>query len=147
MSESVTLSVDYDHPDHSQEEQSRPEYERRLSDHQPVQVQETPREQVDPGANPTLAVVQDLLKYLIQQKGETNTSSRSTPQPDFLQMVTMMKRLGTNHFEGGTDPFDGDSWLEDLEKKFSATRCPDEFKKDVAVYYLEKDAMAWWKSI
>ncbi|KAF3555280.1 hypothetical protein F2Q69_00013225 [Brassica cretica] len=31
-----------------------------------------------------------------------------------------------------------------LEGNFRATRCPDEFKKDVAVYYLEKDAMSWW---
>ncbi|KAG2315394.1 hypothetical protein Bca52824_018516 [Brassica carinata] len=74
MSERVTLSVDFDQADHGQEEQSRSEYGRRSSsDHQSVQVQETRREQVNSGANPTLAVVQDLLTYLIQQQGEANT--------------------------------------------------------------------------
>ena len=61
-------------------------------------------------------------------------------------IVTMMKTFGTNHFEEGTNPFDADSWLEDLEKKFSATRYPEEFKKDAKLYYLEKDATGWWKS-
>ncbi|KAL0826842.1 hypothetical protein Bca101_050519 [Brassica carinata] len=56
----------------------------------------------------------------------------------------IMKNLGTKHYKGGTDPFEADAWLHNLEQNFAATRCPEEFKKDVAVYYLEKDAISWW---
>ncbi|XP_013688143.2 uncharacterized protein LOC106391942 [Brassica napus] len=68
----------------------------------------------------------------------------TTSHPDFLKIVMLMKNLGTAHYRGGTDPFEANSWLHNLEGNFRATRCPDEFKKDVAVYYWEKDAMSWW---
>ncbi|KAF8047785.1 hypothetical protein N665_2830s0001 [Sinapis alba] len=48
------------------------------------------------------------------------------------------------HYQGGTDPFEADAWLHNLEQNFAATRCPVGFKKDVVVYYLEKDAIHWW---
>lgn len=84
-SESVTFSVDFDQQDHGQEEQSWSAYGRKSSsDHQSVQVQETPREKVNP-----CAAMQDLLTYLIQYQGDANTSSWSTPQPDFLNIVTI----------------------------------------------------------
>ena len=56
----------------------------------------------------------------------------------------IMKDLGTKRYQGGTDPFEADAWLHNLEQNFAATRCPEEFKNDVAVYYLEKDAISWW---
>ncbi|CAA7046092.1 unnamed protein product [Microthlaspi erraticum] len=37
--------------------------------------------------------------------------------------------------------------MQCLDKNFAATRCPTEFKKDVAVYYLEKEALGWWNSV
>ena len=68
----------------------------------------------------------------------------TTSHPDFLKIVMIMKNLGTKRYPGGTDPFEADAWLHNLEQNFAATRCPVEFKKDVAVYYLEKDAISWW---
>ncbi|XP_048628720.1 uncharacterized protein LOC125599496, partial [Brassica napus] len=67
----------------------------------------------------------------------------TTSHPDFLKIVMIMKNLGTKHYQGGTDPFEADAWLHNLEQNFAATRCPEEFKKDVAVYYLEKDAITF----
>jgi len=32
-----------------------------------------------------------------------------------------------------------------LEKNFRTTRCPEEFKKDLAVHYLRGEADHWWK--
>ncbi|KAG5400748.1 hypothetical protein IGI04_015355 [Brassica rapa subsp. trilocularis] len=55
----------------------------------------------------------------------------------------IMKNLGMKHYQGGTDPFEADARLHNLEQNFAATCCPVEFKKDVAVYYLEKDAISW----
>ena len=68
----------------------------------------------------------------------------TTSHPDFLKIVMIMKNLGTKRYQGGTDPFEADAWLHNLEQNFAATRCPVEFKKDVAVYYLEKDAISRW---
>ncbi|XP_022572945.1 uncharacterized protein LOC106437272 [Brassica napus] len=68
----------------------------------------------------------------------------TTSHPDFLKIVMIMKNLGTKHYQGGTDPCEADVWLHNIEQNFAATRCPEEFKKDVAVYYLEKDAISWW---
>ncbi|WZZ03172.1 hypothetical protein YC2023_089093 [Brassica napus] len=68
----------------------------------------------------------------------------TTSHPDFLKIVMIMKNLGTKRYQGGIDPFEADAWLHNLEQNFAATRCPVEFKKDVAVYYLEKDAISWW---
>ncbi|XP_022572856.1 uncharacterized protein LOC111214369 [Brassica napus] len=67
----------------------------------------------------------------------------TTSHPDFLKIVMIMKNLGTKHYQEGTDPFEADAWLHNLEQNFAATRCPEEFKKDVAVYYLEKDAITF----
>ncbi|XP_022564277.2 uncharacterized protein LOC106373000 [Brassica napus] len=71
----------------------------------------------------------------------------TTSHPDFLKIVMIMKNLGTKHYQGDTDPFEADAWLHNLEQNFAATRCPEEFKKDVAVYYLEKDAISWWSCV
>ncbi|KAF8088069.1 hypothetical protein N665_0555s0001 [Sinapis alba] len=68
----------------------------------------------------------------------------TTSHPDFLKIVMIMKNLGTKHYQGGTDPFEAYAWLHNLEQNFAATRCPVGFKKDAAVYYLEKDAIHWW---
>ena len=68
----------------------------------------------------------------------------TTSHPDFLKIVMIMKNLGTKRYQGGTDPFEAYAWLHNLEQNFAATRCPEEFKKEVAVYYLEKDAISWW---
>ncbi|XP_033134305.1 uncharacterized protein LOC117127762 [Brassica rapa] len=58
-----------------------------------------------------------------------------------------MKKFGTVRYPGGTDPFEASTWLRNLEKHFRAIHCPDNFKKDVATYYLTKDASDWWDNV
>ncbi|CAA7046019.1 unnamed protein product [Microthlaspi erraticum] len=58
-----------------------------------------------------------------------------------------MKTLGTYHFEGEPDLYQADAWLQSIERNFAATRCPINFKKDVGIYYLRKDALNWWESV
>ncbi|CAH2060781.1 unnamed protein product [Thlaspi arvense] len=47
---------------------------------------------------------------------------------------------GNGHYQGGNNPLEADKWLQRLEKNFNATRCPDDLKKDIAVFYLDDDA-------
>lgn len=68
-------------------------------------------------------------------------------QPDYLQLVMMVKNMGTKPFFGGTYPFLADAWLHSLEMNFAATGCPEDFKADVAIHYLEQDASSWWTSM
>ncbi|CAA7023168.1 unnamed protein product [Microthlaspi erraticum] len=106
------------------------------------------RELVNQATNPMLTMMHDMLTYLKDERqAATNGTSGSSTSPDFLKIVTMMKNLGSTHYGGGTNPFDADSWLQNLEKNFAATRCPEDYKKDVSVYYLEKDAASWWSTI
>ncbi|XP_048618520.1 uncharacterized protein LOC106412512 [Brassica napus] len=57
-----------------------------------------------------------------------------------------MKNMKTPHFEGGTDPFEADQSFRTIEKNFETLTCSEESKKNMAVYYLEKDAAEWWES-
>ncbi|CAA7039966.1 unnamed protein product [Microthlaspi erraticum] len=70
--------------------------------------------------DPTLSMVHNLLSQVLQ--GQAGAGNGTPPPPDFLKIVTTMKTLGTY-------------------------KCPPEFKKDVAIYYLEKEALDWWNSL
>lgn len=100
-------------------------------------------------ADPTLSMVHNLLSKVLTNKVTPSPEANQpeTRQPDFLKYVLTMKNMGTYKFEGEADTFKADTWLRRVEKNFSTTRCPYEYKKDVAVHYLEKDAMSWWESI
>lgn len=99
----------------------------------------------DRPVDPTLTMVHDLLSRVLTNQLAPNREgnpTRSTHQ-DFLKYVMMMKNLGTIRFEGDTNTYKADAWLEHVEKNFKATRCPEEYRKDVGVYYLEGDALSW----
>ncbi|CAA7040904.1 unnamed protein product [Microthlaspi erraticum] len=122
--------------------------------HHPVnnQMGQTILKEADPGQpspneqqslDPTLTMVHNLLSQVLHQ----GASNGTPPPPDFLKYVMMMKTLGTYRFEGNHDPDEADAWMQCLDKNFAVTRCPTKFKKDVAVYYLEKEALGWWNSV
>ena len=58
-----------------------------------------------------------------------------------------MKKFGTVRYPGGTYPFEASAWLRNLKKNVWAIHYPDNFKKDVAIYYLTKDASDWWDNV
>ncbi|CAA7031597.1 unnamed protein product [Microthlaspi erraticum] len=119
-SESVTLSLENDG-------QSEAIESRHTSPEQ--------RELVNQATNPMLTMMHDMLTYLKDERqAATNGTSGSSTSPDFLKIVTMIKNLGSTHYGGGTNPFDADSWLQNLEKNFAATRCPEDYKKDVSEF-------------
>ncbi|CAA7021308.1 unnamed protein product [Microthlaspi erraticum] len=82
-----------------------------------------------------------------QSPGQPSSNGQPPLDPTLTMYVTMMKTLGTYRFEGSYDPDKADTWMQCLDKNFAATRCPTEFKKDVAVYYLEKEDLGWWNSV
>ena len=97
-------------------------------------------------SDPLIVLVQGLLDRLDHRTGESSERRPSSP-PDYLKMVTLMKKCGTVIYPRGTDPFEASTWLRNLEKNFRAIHCPDNFKKDVAIYYLTKDASDWWDNV
>ena len=99
--------------------------------------------------DPAIITLLELMAEMVNLQHQALNAQRAQPapvptasHPDFLKIVMIMKNLGTKRYQGGTDPFEADAWLHNLKQKFAATRCPVEFKKDVAVYYLEKDAIS-----
>ncbi|CAA7059158.1 unnamed protein product [Microthlaspi erraticum] len=97
-------------------------------------------------ANTTLSIVHDLLSQVLHQ-AILGTSNGVALPPDFLKIATILKTLRTYLFNGEPDHYQADAWLQCVEKKFSATRCTDDFKRDVGVYHLEKEALSWWESM
>ena len=83
-------------------------------------------------SDPLIVLVQGLLHRLDHRTGESS-EQRPSSSPDYLKMVTLMKKFGTVRYPGGTDPFEASAWLRNLEKNFRAIHCPDNFKKDVAI--------------
>ncbi|XP_010484769.1 PREDICTED: uncharacterized protein LOC104763049 [Camelina sativa] len=67
--------------------------------------------------------------------------------PSFLKILKIMKDLGAEYFRGGSNTFEAYQWLQNMEKNFDTTRCQEDYKKDVAVYYLKDDASEWWTSV
>ncbi|CAA7021304.1 unnamed protein product [Microthlaspi erraticum] len=118
------------------------------SANQPAQqdVEATPVAEGQTQADPTLSMVHNLLSQVLHRAIPGNGNG-VPPPPDFLKIVTIMKTLGTYHFEGEPDLYQADAWLQSIERNFAATRCPINFKKDVGIYYLRKDALNWWESV
>lgn len=96
---------------------------------------------------PTIEILRELLYCFDRLPQGANTTLQSPPSPNYLQVLTMIRNLGLPHYHGGTDPLEANGWLQNLEKNFNATRCPDEFKKDIAVFYLDSDATNWWDKV
>lgn len=54
---------------------------------------------------------------------------------------------GTKHFKGSNDLIEVDEWKSRLIRNFESTRCPDDYKKNIMVHFLEKDAHNWWLAV
>ncbi|KAF3607811.1 hypothetical protein DY000_02050297 [Brassica cretica] len=98
------------------------------------------------GMEHTLKMLHDVIARSLQQP-QVQPQPLVPPQPtvatSMLPFITAMKNMKTPHFEGETDPFEADQWLRTMEKNFETLTCYEEFKKKMAVYYLEKGAAEW----
>lgn len=109
--------------------------------------EQAPKEGNKP-VDPTLSMVHNLLSRVLTNQVAPNHEGNPSQsmQSDFLKYVMIMMNLGTVRFEGEANTQKVDAWLELVVKNFNA-RCPDEYKKNVVVYYLEGDALSWWHSL
>jgi len=62
-------------------------------------------------------------------------------------MMEQLQRIGTRYFSGGTSPEEADSWRSRVERNFGSSRCPVEYRVDLAMHFLEGDAHLWWGSV
>ncbi|XP_048627546.1 uncharacterized protein LOC125596614 [Brassica napus] len=62
-------------------------------------------------------------------------------------VTTTPNTNGTKHFSGSTDPIVADEWRSRLVRNFSSTRCPEDYKRDIAVHFMEGDAHYWWLAV
>ncbi|XP_019093265.1 PREDICTED: uncharacterized protein LOC109129464 [Camelina sativa] len=93
-------------------------------------------------------MVQELLSHMIQQQQQSQTNHPvEDPSDHFLWLVMMMRNLGFRKFKGDPNTVLADAWLKELETNFELSRCPEEFRRPIAVNFLEEDARAWWDSV
>ena len=78
---------------------------------------------------------------------EIDPPERTGKKVDYLSLLQHISRLGTKHFSGSTDPIEADEWRSRLVRNFSSTRCPEDYKRDIAVHFLEGDAHNWWLAV
>lgn len=65
----------------------------------------------------------------------------------YLRMMEQLQRIDTGYFSGGTSPEEADSWRSRVGRNFGSSRCPAEYRVDLAVHFLEGDAHLWWRSV
>ncbi|KAG7544204.1 Retrotransposon gag domain [Arabidopsis thaliana x Arabidopsis arenosa] len=74
-------------------------------------------------------------------------SKQEERAPNYRRVLSHMKDMNTSLFLGGAKPLEADEWIKQLKRNFNLTRCPLEFKMDVAVHFLEGNAFFWWKEV
>ncbi|KAG7548022.1 Reverse transcriptase domain [Arabidopsis suecica] len=74
----------------------------------------------------------------------TNSSRK---RGDYLSLLAHVSKLGTKHFTGSSDPIVADEWRTRLKRNFNSTRCPEDYRKDIAIHFLEGDAHNWWLTV
>lgn len=55
--------------------------------------------------------------------------------------------VGYKFFSGGSKPIEKDEWRSRLDRNFESIQCPDHYKKDIAVDFLERDTNTWWQGV
>ena len=78
---------------------------------------------------------------------EIDPPEKSEKKVDYLSLLQHLSRLGTKHFSGSTDPIVADEWRSRLVRNFQSTRCPEDYRRDIAVHFLEGDAHNWWLAV
>ncbi|XP_010495960.1 PREDICTED: uncharacterized protein LOC104773109 [Camelina sativa] len=59
----------------------------------------------------------------------------------------LLRNLGFRKFKGDPNIVLADAWIKELENNFEMTNCPEEYRRRVAVNFLEQDARAWWDTV
>ncbi|KAL1191713.1 hypothetical protein V5N11_013435 [Cardamine amara subsp. amara] len=95
-----------------------------------------------PGANGVHADVR--VDVPVEGVGNVNVEQRV---PAYLKVMEHMQKMGTRYFPGGVKPADADEWRNRMERNFASVRCPEQYKVDIGVHFLEGDAHTWWESV
>lgn len=53
----------------------------------------------------------------------------------------------TTFHKAGSKPSDADDWLFLLYRNFKMSRCPKEYRRDLAVNYRKGNAQTWWEGV
>ncbi|KAL1193721.1 hypothetical protein V5N11_031631 [Cardamine amara subsp. amara] len=101
-------------------------------------------------------MIHELLTHMLQQQQQPQPnaqrtymeeSARESVPSKFLKLVTMMRDLGIHKFKGEQNTIAAEKWLQNLETNFDISRCPQEFKVQLAEYFLDEDAYTWWEIV
>ena len=117
-----------------------------------VTQEETPQNDT-PLLNPQevmLKFMQDFSAFISQQQQQQQ--SLSTPHMDSsssssIKGLVDFLKIAPKPFVGTTNPVEAENWIDEMEKAFQGSQCPEKEKVDYAVYLLQDSARHWWKSV
>ncbi|XP_010678175.2 uncharacterized protein LOC104893741 [Beta vulgaris subsp. vulgaris] len=75
--------------------------------------------------------------------------NRERPKTEQEECSNMFKKFSTHKpptYDGKPDPSEFEEWLNNMEKLFDATQCPEKWKVNFVVFYLKGQADLWWKT-
>lgn len=67
--------------------------------------------------------------------------------PSYSEAMRNLKEMGMEFFGGKSNLITADNWRKRLERNFNNARCPEGYRKDLAVQYLKDEALLWWDKV
>jgi hypothetical protein len=96
-----------------------------------------------PAPAPANSELGDLLQAILNYLQKQQQPQPPAPQSYLKQFL----KLTPSPFKGERDPDIGESWLNEIEKRFEVMECPDREKTRLAAYMLQGQAEIWWRSL
>ncbi|XP_074305116.1 uncharacterized protein LOC141640055 [Silene latifolia] len=75
---------------------------------------------------------------------------RNNPPNNQEESAKYFKKMASYNprtYDGKPDPVEFEKWVRGLDKLFDAIHCPEIWRVDFAIYYLEGQADLWWETV
>ena len=101
-------------------------------------MREAPEVNVPPRGIPEVAPLQDPPPPLL------HPMQAHVRETTYLDALRYLEDASMEFFSGKSDPIVADNWGKKLERNLDNVRCPQAFRKELAVQYLKDEAQVWW---
>ncbi|XP_010668318.2 uncharacterized protein LOC104885320 [Beta vulgaris subsp. vulgaris] len=88
----------------------------------------------------------NLMGLMMMEILQGNRERSKTEQEECSNMFKKFCTHNPPTYDGKLDLTEFEEWLNNMEKLFDATQCPDKWKVNFAVFYLKGQADLWWKT-
>ncbi|XP_074293364.1 uncharacterized protein LOC141620374 [Silene latifolia] len=75
---------------------------------------------------------------------------RNNPHNNQEESAKYFKKMASYNpktYDGKPDPVEFEKWVRGLDKLFDAIHCPEIWRVDFVIYYLERQVYLWWETV